>query len=299
MDILSSPTFTENKQLILLATATLLTAILISLLTSKPLPRTSQSCPITSSSPVPSKFKRLTEKGSPEIILATLAQKSAYPHSSPFVAKLDAVLRTANLKFTVKTIEYTQLPTEKIPVVHWNGEILSDSHLIIKRLVKEGVMQDLDAWLTDEQKARANMFRYGIENFIYFRMVQERWIHNWELTKKEYFEGTMPWLVYKIVPDRFIQPNVVDMLYKNGTTRYPEESWLEMLVEFWRDAAELLGDKKYFFGNESKCVVDLSAFGVLTNVIEFRDLNPTLYDVVVKHENLVRFTERVKKELYQ
>ncbi|KAI9334942.1 hypothetical protein BDR26DRAFT_866461 [Obelidium mucronatum] len=288
-------TFNDNKQVILAAASIIITALLLHFLTSKSSKTT--HCPIPA--PQSSQFKPLTSPNDRKtIILATLSQKSKYPHGSPFVAKLDALLRHAKVDFQVKVVEYTQLPTSKIPVLHWNGEILSDSQLIIKRLVKEGVIADPDAWLTAEIKAHANMFRYGIENFIYFRMVLERWVHNWEATKSEYFEESMPWLVYKIVPDRFIQPGVADMLFKNGTSKYPEDAWVQMENEFWEDAAVLLGEKRYFFSNEKMCVADLAAFGHLTNVVEFSHLNPKLFAAVSRHENLLRFAKTVKKELY-
>ncbi|KAJ3385717.1 hypothetical protein HDU84_002061 [Entophlyctis sp. JEL0112] len=259
-----------------------------------------KSAPAAESVAVPSRFKRLTSKGSPKLFLATMAQRTAFPHSSPFVLKLDCALRYARVDFEVRVVEHDQLPTEKIPVVHYDGDVLCDSQLIIRELVTRGVISvHPDAWLIDTDRAAANMLRFGLENFAYYRIVQERWAHpqNWQLTKREYF-SEMPSLVFALVPDMLIRPTVVKMLYANGTSRYPEASMVQLMDEFWDNVSVILAAKKYFFSNRKMCIADFAAFGILCNIIMFKQLNPTSFASVSRHKNLVDFVGRMKGELY-
>ncbi|KAJ3075452.1 hypothetical protein HDU98_008070 [Podochytrium sp. JEL0797] len=236
-----------------------------------------------------------SEKG---LVLLSLPQRAAFPFASPFVAKLEAALRHGHVDFKQKDVAFSLLPRSKIPVVQWRDELVNDSHFIIKRLVKDAAMKDPDEWLDASTRAQAHFFRLAIENFIYYRLTYERWVHNWKDTKQEYFKNQMPWLIYQIVPDWLIQPKVASMLHANGTSRYTEPEWQSMEKEFWKQASEVLGSKKYFFSNQHMCSADFSAFGLLVNALEYPDLNPSLCATVKRFPNLVQFVEVVKKELY-
>ncbi|KAJ3072629.1 hypothetical protein HDU98_003207 [Podochytrium sp. JEL0797] len=185
-------------------------------------------------------------------------------------------LRRAKVAFTKKDVDFALLPRTKIPVVQCRAELVSDSHFIIKRLVNDNAMKDPDEWLDATTRAHAHFFRLAIENFIYYRLVYERWVQNWQHTKQEYFKPQMPWLIYQIVPDWLFQPKVASMLHANGTSRYTEPEWQTMEKEFWKQASEILDIKKYFFSNQHMCEADFSAFGLLVNALEYPELNPSL-----------------------
>ncbi|KAJ3022684.1 UNVERIFIED_CONTAM: hypothetical protein HDU68_008987 [Siphonaria sp. JEL0065] len=257
---------------------------------------------LSSSSKAASKLK--ASKATPQvpILIAGLFQTKSFPIASPFVQKLAAVFRAA--KFPVSVEGMPNCPptkSRKVPGLYYKGETLEDSELIVKRLVADGVIaQHPNAWLDPVTKANAEMFRLSIENFIYYRLGKERWIDHFDKTMREYLgalKGLFFLFVYSIL--RFtVRPGIVDTSYRLGITRYSEEAWVDMETQFWNNASAILGDKKYFFSNERMCMADYSAFGTLANVIELPELTPKLNAAVIRHENLVAFVARVKKELY-
>lgn len=132
-----------------------------------------------SSSKSPKQYKKLTKPGDGKVILCAMMQSESSINYSPFVVKLFASLKGSGVNFELGSVSWDQLPTSKIPIVHFNGEILTDSQLIIKRLIKEGLAIDPDEWLNDEEensiRAQSEMLRLAAEQFLYWGLVQERW----------------------------------------------------------------------------------------------------------------------------
>ena len=72
---------------------------------------------------------------------------------SPFVIKLEARLRFARLAYHVDGGSPKHAPRGKIPYVELRGESLSDSTFIIKHLVQEGLVPDLNGEISPIQRA--------------------------------------------------------------------------------------------------------------------------------------------------
>ncbi|KAJ3306430.1 hypothetical protein HDV03_005040 [Kappamyces sp. JEL0829] len=240
--------------------------------------------------------KPLTTKGDGRVVLGTGGQVSSFPQQSPFVAKLEAVLLASKVPFSSAVVDFSTLPRHKIPILHYDGQVLSDSQMIIEHLINRGVLPDINAWMDPRTLAQSEMFRLGMENFFYYGIVRERWAENWLATKKEYFSD-MPWLIYQIIPDVVIRPSVMTTLDKNGTTRYTTPEWDSMMRDVADHASALLGNKPYFFGDKPS-VADYSAFGLFANALECSHLNPKLHGAVSRHPNLAAFVGRLKKALY-
>ncbi|ORY45474.1 hypothetical protein BCR33DRAFT_716164, partial [Rhizoclosmatium globosum] len=81
-----------------------------------------------------------------------------------------------------------------------------------------------------------------------------------------------------------------------GTTRYPEEAWVDMEHDFWLNVSVILGDKKYLFSEERMCMADFTVFGSLVNIVEFRHISPKEYEAVSKHQNLLEYVARIKQQ---
>ncbi|KAI8614043.1 hypothetical protein BC830DRAFT_1065935 [Chytriomyces sp. MP71] len=221
------------------------------------------------------------------------------PHFSTYVCKLEAALRDAGIPFQIRKVVRKTLPRGKMPALHWNGRVLTDSQAILDVLAKERVInRHPDSWLNAESRAAANFFRNTIEHLAYHLFTHERWIDQWSLTKETYWPATStPWFFRFVIADMFVQPDVVSNLSKiTGCYSNLER---EALVEgVWEDAAALLGNKKYFLSETELSSADYSAFGLLFNILAYKKLNPKSYKAVARHANLVKFVERVKERLY-
>jgi hypothetical protein len=96
---------------------------------------------------------------------------------SPFPTKLEFRLRHARLAYRVEEGASTAAPKGKIPYVDLSGlqssdsELpahLGDSTLILQRLVEMGQLEDLNAGLSEEQKALDVGIRALLEDKLYF-----------------------------------------------------------------------------------------------------------------------------------
>ncbi|KAI8614140.1 hypothetical protein BC830DRAFT_1065836 [Chytriomyces sp. MP71] len=226
------------------------------------------------------------------------APHRSLPSASPFVAKLDVALRHAKIPFTLAQVTMDKLPTGKMPALHWNGIILSDSQLIVDALVKEGaIVQHPDAWMDPETRATAKMFRISLETLPCGSLGIERWIDHWSATRDLYFHNA-GWFFRYILFPRVIQPMVVSNFKKTGILGYPTKTFDDMIESFWDDASILLGTKRYFFSEDRMSTADFAAFGVLFNVLTYKELTPKQSAAISKHQNLVQFVEHIKMELY-
>ncbi|KAJ3252847.1 hypothetical protein HDU77_004888 [Chytriomyces hyalinus] len=237
-----------------------------------------------------------------KVVLCSLQQEESkpFPNASPFVCKVDAALRDCGVSFQTEVVKYEELPTGKVPLVHWNNELLMDSQLIVERFVAEGVIEKHpDAWMSDAEKAAAAMLRLGFENFMYWGMMKERWMDQWKVSKHVFWpKKTTDWTLRFIVCELFIQPNVVSAIKKAGVLSYSAQDWDKIVDDFYSHAAVILGDKQYFFSSEQMCMADYAVFGHILNVLDFEEMNPKLAKSIKRHANLVAFSERVKTKLY-
>lgn len=98
---------------------------------------------------------------------------------SPFVIKLEARLRFAGIKYAVDVGSPRTAPKGKVPYVEFgngdddnNKEQIGDSGLIIKTLVQQGALPDLNAALSGAERARDLALRALLEDKLYFYHVR-------------------------------------------------------------------------------------------------------------------------------
>jgi hypothetical protein len=88
---------------------------------------------------------------------------------SPFVTKIELRLRVAEVKYHTEVGSVREAPKGKIPYIEFaEKDKLGDSTLIIKRLVKEGYVDDLNEFLSYEQNAYDLALRALLEDKLYF-----------------------------------------------------------------------------------------------------------------------------------
>ncbi|KAJ3310396.1 hypothetical protein HDV04_005054 [Boothiomyces sp. JEL0838] len=234
----------------------------------------------------------LTTPNDSKIIVCGGGQKTRFPNGSPGVCKLIAFLEYNKIPYEYKTTtNFKESPNEKIPFVHYKGQIISDSHFIIRKLVQDGLAKDPNAGLNESEIAISEMIRTSFESILYWGIVKHRWINNWEHTKEEYF-GKMPAILKWFLPDRIILPHVLANLKAVGTTRYEEGQYDILIKEFIRNASVILGSKKYFMGDQIT-MLDYTAFSNLGNIYHLSKLNGELKAELEKYDNLVDYVKRL------
>jgi len=121
------------------------------------------------------------EKSQPAITLYRGFPKTAKFTSSPFVTKLEVRLRLGQVPHTVDVGTPLKAPRGKIPYVAIASDgadekaaqptMLGDSALIADRLVRDGVLEDLNAGLSPVEKARDLALRGLLEDKLYWYFV--------------------------------------------------------------------------------------------------------------------------------
>lgn len=93
---------------------------------------------------------------------------------SPFVTKVELRLRIANITYNVAAGSTRSAPKGKIPYIDLveteqaAPHQIGDSTLIIKELVGRGLMQDINAKLSPEEKIKDSGIRAILEDKLYF-----------------------------------------------------------------------------------------------------------------------------------
>src|SRR4051794_17846505 len=112
------------------------------------------------------------------------------PDASPFCVKLDLFFRLAGIEFEpVHGIENLQIaPRGKIPFIEVDGDRLWDSTLIVE-WAKERFGDQLNGWLSSEQKAIGHAFERMMAEELYWGLVHHRWIDedNFATLREIYF----------------------------------------------------------------------------------------------------------------
>lgn len=88
---------------------------------------------------------------------------------SPFVTKVELRLRVAGVAYQAASGSTQAAPRGKIPYLTLEGsQPISDSTLIVDKLVKESVVADINAAFTPAQRAHDLALRAMLEDKLYF-----------------------------------------------------------------------------------------------------------------------------------
>jgi len=219
------------------------------------------------------------------------------PDPSPFVLKVNAYMRMANIKFkNIPTVNnLRQSPKGKLPFIVDGETTVADSQFIIAYL-QEKYNVELDAFLTDEQKSIAYLIGKSIDENLYWCLLYSRWAKDdtWPVAKEAFF-GAMPFPLKLFVP-ALIRKGVVNALDKHGMGKHSDEEIKSIAQKTFKSLSTLLGDKSYFFG-EQACTFDATAFAFLSEFIT-TSVNNEFNSLARGHENLVNYCNRVKAKYY-
>jgi len=166
---------------------------------------------------------------------------------------------------------------------------LGDSTLCYMYLREHHGIPDVDAALTDHERAEAAVYRAWLEEWLYFLTVWDRWIDNWYVTRETFFRQYIPFWPLRVVVFNFIYRNIASTLYGNGTMRHSREEILGMIEEGYKTLSVLVGEKGLFDGKP--CAVNAYLGGLMVSVMDGKEVTVNSYREISKYPNLKKWTE--------
>ena len=97
------------------------------------------------------------------------------PDPSPFVTKVEVLLKMAKLPYRTDMTGFTKAPKGKLPYIEDDGAVVSDS-AFIRWHIEQKYRIDFDKGLDASQKAIAWAFEKMVEDQLYWVMIDDRWM---------------------------------------------------------------------------------------------------------------------------
>ena len=213
------------------------------------------------------------------------------PNASSFCLKLEAALRLAGVPHQVwYETDPGNAPKGKLPFIEIEGKRIGDSALILEHL-RETLGVDLDRGLSETERAQSHMLQRMLDERLYWVLVHSRWIEeeNWPVVKKLFFRA-LPFPLSLIVP-QMARKSVRAALAAHGIGRHTVEEIYALGGQDLAAMAAMLGDKPFYFGDKPT-LADVSVYATLVNIVG-PDLDSPLKEAALRHDNLLRHTERM------
>ncbi len=232
------------------------------------------------------------------IKLYSFREDFGVPDPSPFVLKVDAYLRLANIEyenFPGGAGHLKIAPKGKLPFISDDALIIADSEFIISYLQKK-FQVNLDTHLSAEQKSTAYLIGKSLDENLYWCLVYSRWVKDdtWIHMKKSLF-GSMPFPLKFIIPS-IVRNGVISSLQKQGLGRHSDEEIKTIAQRSFQSLSDILGNNTYFFGKHP-CTFDATAFGFLSQFISV-SLDNEINDLARSHGNLVKYCDNIREIYY-
>ncbi|RLT96340.1 glutathione S-transferase family protein [Ketobacter sp.] len=218
------------------------------------------------------------------------------PNASPFCMKLEGYLKLGQLPYKiVEQNDPRKGPKSKIPYVKIDKQIMGDSEQIYEFLHSHHAI-DLDAPLTDEQRAVQHAMRSMCEESLYFVMLYSRWMDdaNWDQVRDTMFAG-IPKLIRPVITNQ-IRKKIQGDLVGQGMGRHNTAEVYSIGAKHVNALGQYLGDKTWF-GEQQPVKLDVVAVSYLANILK-PPIETPLKATVKKWPNLVSFTERALTEIF-
>ncbi|KAL3494789.1 hypothetical protein BJX62DRAFT_27800 [Aspergillus germanicus] len=228
---------------------------------------------------------------------------------SPFVTKLEARLRFANVPYKVASGSVRTAPKGKIPYIEIADEdssnSIGDSTLIIKHLVERNIIPDLNGSLSPTRRAHDLALRALLEDKAYFYNTRERWTENYH-TMRDHALGAIPYPI-RILVGLLIYRRTVQTLHGQGTGRYTDGEIQSFRVEVWEAVNDLLvaskakkaqahGDGEdgpfWVLGGNDPSEADAALFGFVVSGL-ISTAGPKMKEVVSGFPVVLEYTKRI------
>ena len=186
------------------------------------------------------------------------------PSISPFCTKTMLLLRLSGVEHTVRSGNPQSSPTGKLPCLKHDNGVVPDSGQI-QAWLKENRGVDLDAELTDAQRATAHLIRRTLEENFYWVLVYSRWIdaEGWVFQKpvlKAIVPSALGWFLPSV-----LRRGLRKTLRAHGIGRHGQER-IYTLGAADVTAIEALIEGPFVFG-ETLTTADINVYAFIGGVL--------------------------------
>ena len=217
--------------------------------------------------------------------------------ASPFVLKVDAYLRFAEIKYETNNASNNlqKSPKGKLPFINDGNRKIADSQAIIQYLIEQ-YGDKLDSELSQNQKAQSYLITKSLDENLYFCLVYSRWLcdDTWPLIKRQFFDFLPP-VIKSIVP-ALVRKSVKKSLKGQGLTCHSHAEILDICQHSLSALSELLGNKPYLFG-EAPTSLDASCYGHIVGFI-MSDIHNPFNQMAQEFTNLLDYCKRIEQQYY-
>lgn len=229
------------------------------------------------------------------ITLYSFGPAFGLPDPSPFVTKVEMLLKLAGLPYRTDTGGFRKAPKGKLPYIDDDGAVVADS-TFIRFHIERKYGFDFDAGLGPEQKAIAWAVEKMCEDHLYWAVVRDRWIDDENFAKgPARFFDKVPAPVRPLVK-AMIRRQVRSALRAQGLGRHALEESAELARRDIDALAGVLGGKPYLMG-ERPCGADATVFAFAAGLL-CRHFEAPSRAAAEKHGNLVAYRDRLMAQYF-
>jgi hypothetical protein len=204
---------------------------------------------------------------------------------SPFVTKLEFRLRLSGLAYQHGTGSPFSAPKGKIPYIELppaapeaSAELLGDTTLITKELIRRELIPDVNAGLSAPEAAHDLALRAMLENTLFMYNARERWIDNF-YTMRDYAMASVPYPLRYFIGYMAYRGNV-RKLQDQGVGRFSDKEVRDFRRDIWEAVNGLLEDSRRKAG-EGNCFWVLS--GSQPTEADATMYDPQMCELHVRH----------------
>ena len=213
---------------------------------------------------------------------------------SPFCIKAAYLLQMSGFEWQREDLEDPRkMPMGKLPAMRVDGKIIADSEAI--RAYIEDTGKDLDAGLSDVDRAISRTVIRMVEEHLYFQLLHDRWANDvvWKPVREAYFSHLPP-VVRHLVP-AMLRRDILRTLKGHGILRYSDAERLARADKDLKAISDLLGDKPFLMG-ENVTAADCSVAAIL-GVMRVSPVPSDLSQRVADNPRLSAYLDRVETEM--
>lgn len=232
------------------------------------------------------------------ITLHTFGPAFGLPDPSPFVTKVDLLLKLSGLPFHCRAGGATALrkaPKGKLPYIEDDGTVIADSSLIRRHLEqRHGI--DFDRGLSESERGIAWAAEKLCEDHLYWLVVHMRWIDpaNFARGPARFFDA-LPAPARPLVKAMIVR-QMRRTLHGQGAGRYDDAERNFLADRALGSLAAILGDKPYLMG-AAPCGADAGVFAFVLGILcpHFEGEPRRSAEA---HPNLVAYADRLTRQHY-
>ncbi|MBS0472241.1 MAG: glutathione S-transferase family protein [Proteobacteria bacterium] len=213
------------------------------------------------------------------------------PDPSPFVMKIEVLLRMADVPYRRERGAPPQAPKGKVPWIADGDAVVADS-TFIRRHLETVHGAAFDAGLSGEQKALAWSIERMLEDHLYWALLSSRWLDDANFAKgpAHFFDGA-PDGVREAARER-----TRGYVHGQGLGRHRPDEQTYLARRDLESLSAVLGTSPYLFG-DAPCGTDATAFAMLAGILTPFFASP-LRECAESFVNLRAYSSRMMARYY-